>query len=446
MPEFRYQGINISGKPVQGVISAENSREGKKKIKSFAENKGIKVSRVQKKKQYIYKVRKGNEKYVTGEQKAYSCDEVERALKKMDYQVLWVKRKILNLDLKPARRDIVMFVRLCADMLREKLNYNEILSLLTNDMNNRMFKNVIKEINKDLKEGKEGEAVFSKHSSIFGKFSAYMLGIASTSGDMVSIYDSTARFLEREEDFRKSLRQALIQPMAVVAAMFGAVIFYIAYIFPKTAEMFQKFEIAVPPMTKATLYFSNLIQEYVFWLAGIFLLVVIMAVKFFRTEKGKYLFDKYLIRIPLLGNLFHKTSIEIFSRVFHSLYSGSGDNVSVIRIASEACNNKYIEKQIKEVSIPLMLKEGMGIVESLETSGVFPRTALSRFRAGAETGSLKHASLQLAHYYEKETTYKMKNIIESIQIAIGVFIMIVLIALTIVSSETAVVRPKSPFM
>jgi type IV pilus assembly protein PilC len=157
------------------------------------------------------------------------------------------------------------------------------------------------------------------------------------------------------------------------------------------------------------------------------------------------MYDKYLIRIPLLGALFHKTSIEIFSRVFYSLYSGSGDNVSVIKIAAEACNNKYMEKQIKEISIPLMLKEGKGIVESLEKSGIFTRTALSRFTAGAETGTLKYSSLQLANYYEKETTYRLKNIIESIQIMIGIFIMIVLVALTIVSSETAVIRPKSPF-
>ena len=156
-----------------------------------------------------------------------------------------------------------MFVRLCADMLREKLNYNEILQLLASDINNKLLKNTIREINKDLKEGKEGNDVFKKHSSIFGKFSAYMLGIASTSGDMVSIYESTARFLEREEDFRKSIRQALIQPSAVVIAMIGAVIFYVAYIFPKMAELFEKFEIPIPPMTKATLYFSNLFEEYI---------------------------------------------------------------------------------------------------------------------------------------------------------------------------------------
>ncbi|MFC1558159.1 type II secretion system F family protein [candidate division KSB1 bacterium] len=446
MSEIRYNGININGKVVQGVISSDTYGEVTRRIKALAINKGIKVTGIQKKRRFGYKIKKGNEKYITGEQKAYSREEVERALRKMGYNVLWVRTKIFAIEFKPSKRDIVMFIRLCADMLREKLNYNEILQLLTNDMSNKTFKNAIKEINKDLKEGKEGNDVFGKHSSIFGKFSTYMLSIASTSGDMISIYESTARFLEREEDFKKSIRQALIQPAAVVLAMFAAVIYYIAYIFPKTAEMFDKFDIPIPPMTKATLYLSNLFQEYIFWMTGICAVISLAVFKYFRTEKGKFIFDKYLISLPLLGNLFHKTSIEIFSRVFHSLYSGSGDNVAVIKIAAEACNNKYIEKQIKEITIPLMLKEGRGIVESLEMSGVFPQTALSRFRAGAETGTLKHASLQLAHYYEKETTYKLNNIIESIQVAIGVFIMIVLIALTIVSSETAVVRPKTPFM
>lgn len=446
MIEFRYQGVNVSGRPVQGLVFADNRMSAMKKMKVVAKNTGIKITAVKKKRNYIYKVRKGNEKYITGEQMAYSQEEVERALRNIGFQVKFVRRKFINLNFKPPTKDVVMFVRLCADMLREKLKFDEILHLLGSDIKNKTLKNTIKEINKDLKDGKDGNEVYGKHSNVLGKFSAYMLGIASTSGDMIAIYESTARFLEREEDFKKSVRQALIQPMAVVVTMLGAVIFYVAYIFPKTAEMFLKFDIPVPPMTEATLHLSNFIQGNFLWLIGLFLIISLTFIKYIRTDKGRYLFDKYLIRIPLLGTLFHKTSIEIFSRVFHSLYSGSGDNVSVIRIASEACNNKYIEKQIKEISIPLMLKEGKGLVESLEKSNVFTKTSLSRFRAGAETGTLKNSSLQLANYYEKETSYKLKNIIDSIQLIIGVFIMIILIALTIVSSETAVVRPKSPFM
>ena len=149
-------------------------------------------------------------------------------------------------------------------------------------------------------------------------------------------------------------------------------------------------------------------------------------------------------KIPVIGKLLHKTSIEIFCRVFYALYSGSGENIEVIRMAAEACGNKYMEARIKTIAIPMMIQKGAGITEAFEATGVFTKTAISRFHSGAETGTVKTTALQLAEYYEKETTYKMKNVIEFIQLWISMIIMIVLTALTIVSSETATIRPKNP--
>jgi type IV pilus assembly protein PilC len=139
----------------------------------------------------------------------------------------------------------------------------------------------------------------------------------------------------------------------------------------------------------------------------------------------------------------HKTSIEIFSRVFYTLYSGSGQNIEVIRVAAEACRNKYMEKQIKEVAIKMMLKEGAGLIESLNATGVFTDTAISRFKLGAESGALKENAKQLAQYYETQTTYKMESVIDMINLFVNLFIMVALIAITIVSSESALVQPNS---
>ena len=145
-----------------------------------------------------------------------------------------------------------------------------------------------------------------------------------------------------------------------------------------------------------------------------------------------------------MGPLLHKTSIEIFCRVFYALYSGAGENIDVIRLAAEACGNKYMEHQIKTIALPMMIQKGAGITEAFEATGVFTKTAVSRFHSGAETGTVKNTALQLAEYYEKETSYKMKNAIDYIQVMISMVIMVVLTALTIVSSETATIRPKNP--
>jgi type IV pilus assembly protein PilC len=170
----------------------------------------------------------------------------------------------------------------------------------------------------------------------------------------------------------------------------------------------------------------------------------ILAVRFFTTEKGRFIMDKYVWNVPAIGQLMHKMSIEIFCRVFYALYSGAGENIDVIRMAAEACGNKYMEHQIKTIALPMMIQKGAGITEAFEATGVFTKTAISRFHSGAETGTVKNTALQLAEYYEKETSYKMRNAIDYIQLMISLIIMVVLTALTIVSSETATIRPKNP--
>ena len=126
------------------------------------------------------------------------------------------------------------------------------------------------------------------------------------------------------------------------------------------------------------------------------------------------------------------------------MYSGSGENIDVIRLASEACGNKYMEHQIKSVAIPMMVTQGKGLTESLAAANIFTETAISRFHSGAETGTVRSTALQLANYYEKETGYKLKSAIDLIQVMVSMVIMVVMIALTVVSSESAMISPKNP--
>ena len=154
--------------------------------------------------------------------------------------------------------------------------------------------------------------------------------------------------------------------------------------------------------------------------------------------------DQYILKMPVIGSLIHKTLIEVFCRVFYTLYHGSAESIEPIRIAAEATGNKYFEERIKTVAIPLMLKKGVGLTDAFEASGVFTETALSRLHSGEESGTIKNTALQLANYYESETVYRLKNLIEIIQVVIAMIIMVIMIALTLVSAETATVRPKTP--
>ena len=445
MPEFRVEGISTGGKPVQGIIEAENLRVAKQKSQLMATQRKFKLMRVLPRATFVYRVQRGSEKPINGEQKAFTKEEVQDALSKMGFRVLSVKKKIVDIKMKPPTTEIVTFVRVSADLIRQKLPYNEILQLMVNDIENKTLRDGIREINNELKQGKDSEKVFIKQEGVLGRFTAHMLGLASKSGNMAEIYDSTAKFLERRAEFRKNLKSALIMPIVTLIALFGACIYYVGFIFPGMAEIFVRLKVDMKqfPMTYATLQMSAFLQENFIILLVAFIVPIVIAARYFTTEKGRFVLDKYIWKIPVIGSLLHKTSIEIFCRVFYALYSGAGENIDVIRMAAEASGNKYMEHQVKTVAIPMMVEKGAGITEAFEASGVFTKTAISRLHSGAETGTVKHTALQLAEYYEKETTYKMRNAIDFIQLWISLIIMVVLTALTLVSSETATFHPNT---
>jgi type IV pilus assembly protein PilC len=446
MIEVRFNAQKNNGQAISGNLSEPTYREAKSKIYKLAEKNQLKIKSIEKKSSYIYKIRRGKEKPVVGEQRAFSKDEVANALRKLGYEVVSVNKKLLDFNLKPPPQDIVSFVKISAELLDQKLPYSEILTLLINDIENKTLKETLKQINNELKKGADSEATFLRYQGVFGKFTAYMLGLASKSGNMAEIYKATAKFLERQQEFRKNLRSALITPLVTLFVLFLAVIFYVGYIFPETAKLFVKFKIDLPPLTAATLGISDFLINNMLLVSLAVIVPPLIFWQFSKTKKGKLFVDRFMLKIPIMGSLIHKTLIEVYCRVFYTLYSGSAESIEPIRIAAEATGNSYFENQIKTVAIPLMIKKGIGITEAFQASGVFTETALSRFHSGEETGTIKNTALQLANYYESETVFRLKNVIELIQVGIAMVIMIVMIALTLISAETATISPKSPVM
>jgi type IV pilus assembly protein PilC len=196
-------------------------------------------------------------------------------------------------------------------------------------------------------------------------------------------------------------------------------------------------------MTAKTLDFSHWLDRNYGWVLGIILLMGLGTFLFAKSQKGKFMIHKSIIRIPVIGSLLHKLNIEIFCRVFSVLYSGSGDNISVIKIAAEACGNSYMEHRIKTITVPMMVAQGAELVRSMEASGVFTQMSLARFRSGAETGNVRNSAQQMADYYEAETTLKLREAVETIQTIVAIIITIAICFLTIISSEIALISPSS---
>ena len=444
MAEFRFSGVSSGGQSVQGTVYAPNKKAAQKKVSGLSEKHAFTLRDIEERMLFKYKIKHPTGKVVKGEQKAYAEDEIRDALERMGLEVVSIQKNLFNFQRKPPTGDVIMFVRLAANLLMEKMAFTEVMNLLMTDISSPSLKQVLRDISSDLKGGTEAKQAFMKHQESLGKFTAYMLGVASQSGNMAEIYEATARFLERKDEFRKSVKSALIMPAVTIIATLMVFVWYVWYIVPETAGLFADFDgIELPPLTTFSLAMSAFLDKWMGVIAAVLVAMIAAFVAWARTPKGQFLLAKYMIKIPVVGQLLHKLNIEVFCRVFAILYSGSGENLEVIRVAAEASGNPYMEHQIKTKTIPLMMGQGADLVRSMEAAEVFTDMTLSRFKTGAETGAVRKSAQQMADYYERETTLKLKVAVETIQTFVGLFIGLMVAFLTVLSAETAMIRPSS---
>ncbi len=441
--EYRFKGSSPQGKLVQGTFTVGSKSEGKQHIKRLLERYNLTLISLEKKRDWLYKIHVPGKKPIKGRQSSFTKEEVANALTKMGYNSFKINPVLFDIPTKPSGQDVMMFIKLSTTMLKDKMSFGKILGMLAEEQTNRAMKDALIQIENQLKAGAEGREVFMRFTNVFGKFPAFMLGLATRSGNMAEVFEATSKFIERDMEIKKNLNKALISPMFAVLATIGAVIYYVVKIFPSTAELFLKYDIPLPVMTKSTLELSH-------WLSGTWWIIMIIVVapiiivgRWWSTPSGKVWKDQHIIKLPMIGHLIHKSSIEIYFRVFGTIYSGAGDNIETIRTASEACRNAWMEQKIKHITIPLMLREGEAFVPAMEASGVFTKTALTRLKTGQETGNILQAAQQIATYYEAETSYKMGTMIEYIQTFVGLFISIVITLLTVVSAEIATISPPT---
>lgn len=436
--EYRIQARDQTGKVTQRFIYASSYFQARKKAKTITELNRATLVSLKRKKNYSYAVRRGN-KEITGVQNSFSRQEVISALERLGFKVRFVRRAF-EFKMAAATGELVSFIATSAKLLEQKMPYVEVLRIMANNVRDNYLKAALRDVLQDLKNGVDSKDAFVRQGKVIGEHTALMLGIASKSGNMTSIFQSVAQLVERQADFKKGLTSSLILPAVTSLTLLGAIGFYVIYLLPEMAEMLSPLTSKMPPLTQATLEFSAFIQEHFALLLVLSLSAIGGFYAYLFSPAGRMAFHRLVIRVPYVGRILRNTSVEIFCRVLGIVYTSSGENIDAIRIAGEASGNRFLDKQVKTIAVPLMLKYGTELAHALEQTTFFPDMVVSRFRTAGETGDVKSTSTQLADFYQMENQYSMKNLVSFIEVSISVIIMLALVFLTYLSSETATIR------
>ncbi|MDZ4121986.1 MAG: type II secretion system F family protein, partial [Candidatus Cloacimonadaceae bacterium] len=299
--EYRFKGSSPQGKLVQGTFTVGSRSEAKQHIKRVLERYNLTLISLEKKRDWLYEIHIPGKKPMKGRQSAFTKEEVSNALVKMGYNNFKINPVLFDLPSRVSNQDVMMFIKLSTTMLKDKMSFGKILGMLAEEQTNRAMKDALIQIENQLKAGVEGREVFMRYTNVFGKFPAFMLGLATRSGNMAEVFEATSKFIERDIEIQKNIKKAIISPMFAVIATLAAVIYYVVKIFPSTAELFVKYNIPLPTMTKATLELSEWLKGTWWMIMLAIILPIVAVVKWWATPSGAVWRDKQSIKLPLVG-------------------------------------------------------------------------------------------------------------------------------------------------
>jgi type IV pilus assembly protein PilC len=251
------------------------------------------------------------------------------------------------------------------------------------------------------------------------------------SGNLEEVLQRFLDFQRVSLTFRKKLKASLIYPALLVVMVIGLFIFLITFVVPRFAQLYDQLGTKLPELTVFLLNLGKQAQEY-----GIYVGIVVVALGFFlfrwaKTDAGANLIDRIRIATPLVGSVWLKYQVGLFSRTLSTLLTGGLPLVPSLETAARSIDSKQIAGAVFQ-SVETV-REGKGLSASLQTTKVFPELSIEMIEVGESTGALPQMLNSVAEFFEEDVqtnlTAAMSLIEPAILIMMGLVVTTILIAL-----------------
>jgi type II secretory pathway component PulF len=335
-------------------------------------------------------------------------------------------------------RELVIFSRILATFLEVQIPLVEALSLIREqNKKNKYFMVVLDQLIADVQDGNLLSEAMSKHSKVFSNLYVSMTKSGEAAGGLQEALLYMADYLEGQYDLNNKIKGALAYPIFVllVFLVIGLGIAY--YVLPQLVEVLNNIgsDVQLPWTTQLIILGSDILQQYVWFILGGFILLIGGFILFIRTEGGIRWSDKWKLRLPIFGGLFTKLYVTRFASNMKTLLQGGIPIITALEISSEVVGN-FVFKNIIQDAINA-IKGGGQLSTALLRHKEFPYIASQIIAVGEKTGKINSVLDTLSRFYKKEVDNVVNNLtilVEPVMIVglgIGVAIFVVSILLPI---------------
>ncbi|KAB7622637.1 type II secretion system F family protein [Alkalilimnicola sp. S0819] len=386
---------------------------------------------------FHYKARSSRGEFLEGELEAASADAVASQLMDNGITPIDIREKaasgggldLSNLQLWERRvslDELVMFSRQMYTLTRAGVPIIRAMKGLAETAKSTRLKRVLGEITESLESGRALGESLRAHPDVFNSLYVSIIQVGENSGRLEEAFLQIARHLELDKETRERVKTALRYPLMVFVAITAAMFIINLKVIPAFAGVFASFDADLPWATRLLIGTSNFFLAY--WVHISVLLVAAVAglIWYVRTESGEYRWDRYKLRLPVVGNLILRATLARFARSFALSMRSGVPLIQALTVVARAVDNAYVAARV--LTMRNGIERGESLTRTAVTSDMFTPLVLQMLAVGEETGRVDDMMQEVAEFYEREVDYDLKRLsayIEPIMIiAIGIMVLV----------------------
>ncbi|HZD08167.1 MAG TPA: type II secretion system F family protein [Candidatus Limnocylindrales bacterium] len=306
-------------------------------------------------------------------------------------------------------KDIAIFFRQFSVMIDAGLPLVQCLEILAANQENQVFQKCLTGVRQSVEGGSTLSNAMRQFPKIFDDLTTNMIEAGEAGGILDTILQRLATYVEKAVKLKSAVKSALIYPISVISIAALVVGCLLKFVVPIFANMFISMGVDLPLPTKIVIGLSNFVGRF-WWLVIGGLVLIFVAIKYIRKDpKGRYMFDKMLLNLPVLGTVLRKIAVARFTRTLGTLITSGVPILEGLTITARTSGNAVLEDALMKVR--KAVEEGRTIVDPLKESGVFPNMVTQMIGVGEATGAMDAMLQKIADFYEDEVDAATKDML-----------------------------------
>jgi type IV pilus assembly protein PilC len=382
---------------------------------------------------------------VSGLEDALTVGMARRALLAKDLSPVEVheKKGILAIEItkkKVKRRDLMHFSRQMAVFMRAGIPVLESMEVMTDEVGDKVFQRVLAEMSESLRAGETFAGAAEEHPEAFPPYYLGILRSAEMTGNLDSVLDQLAEYIERDVEAKRKVTSALIYPAIVMVLAIVAVVVIAGFVLPQFKTFFASLDAKLPLPTRMLLGIANFFTNDWYVLVAVVAAGAAAAILLTVTSRGRELRDSVLLSTPVLGDLITTAILERFCRILCTMVDAGVPIPDALQVTGDATANSVFRRGLFSAREAML--RGEGLAAPLAATGLFPTAARHMFVVGESTGTLDSQLESAASYFDKELEYKLKHFTSLFEPAIILFVGLVVgfVAIALVSAMYGIFR------